>query len=145
MSPSVTAVAFTVPGVPIPKGRARSFVRNGRIGLFTPDKTVVYENLVFNQATNAMGDQKPLEGAVALHMEAYLPIPASWSKKRSEAALSGVCRPTSKPDLDNIIKSVTDGMNCVVWLDDSQVVAITCSKSYSDRPRVEVAVREANT
>lgn len=140
VSTSVYAVAFTVLGVPVPKGRARSFVRNGRVGHFTPEKTVVYENLVAYQAGVAMGAQKPLEGAVSLKMGVYLPIPASWSKKRQQAALGGLEAPSKKPDLDNIIKALCDGMNDVVWLDDAQVVAIQCTKAYSDNPRVEVMV-----
>lgn len=133
-------IAFTIPLTPTAKGRARSFIRGGHVGHFTPQKTVVYENVVAHCASIAMGSEKPLDGPVSLLMEAYLPIPASWSKKRQEAALMGFEKPAKKPDLDNLVKSVTDGMNGIVWKDDSQVVVICCSKSYSDRPRTEVRV-----
>lgn len=47
---------------------------------------------------------------------------------------------TSKPDLDNIVKLVEDGLTGVVWRDDSQVHSLTASKRYSDTPRIEVVI-----
>jgi len=135
--------SFTVPGEPVAKGRARSFVRNGRVGHFTPEKTAVFENLVRLAAQSATAGAKPISGAVALSVRAFFGIPASWSKKRHSEALNGFVHVTKRPDLDNVIKAVKDGMNGVVWVDDSQVVILDgCSKSYSDRPRVEVVVVE---
>jgi Holliday junction resolvase RusA-like endonuclease len=56
--------------------------------------------------------------------------------------LSGFLRPTSRPDTDNYIKSVQDALNGIVWKDDSQVVALIADKWYSDKPRIEIDVRE---
>ena len=64
------------------------------------------------------------------------------SKKWKAAALAGAIRPTSKPDIDNVIKSSFDGLNMVVWVDDSQVVELKTAKWYSDAPRLEMWVRE---
>ena len=69
-------------------------------------------------------------------------VPASKSKKWKAAALAGAIRPTSKPDIDNVIKSSFDGLNLVVWVDDSQVVELKTAKWYSDAPRLEMWVRE---
>jgi Holliday junction resolvase RusA-like endonuclease len=136
------AVFFTVPGTPVAKGRPRSFVRGGHVGHYTPEKTVRYESLVAHEAAVAMGTASPVEGAVRLCVMAYFPIPASWSKKRQKAAMDGFEHVAKKPDIDNVVKAVKDGMNGVAWRDDCQVVSLVANKEYSDRPRVEVTFEE---
>ena len=55
----------TIPGVPVAKGRARAFVRNGHVGHYTPDKTARDMNQVIDgrqwmrsQYDNAMTECK---------------------------------------------------------------------------------------
>lgn len=133
-------ITFIIPGEPVAKGRARSFVRNGHVAHYTPEKTARYENLVRLAAQQAMGETAPAEGACALVVRAFLAIPASWSMKKQRAAALGEITPTKRPDLDNIVKAVKDGANGVAWKDDSQVVDVRASKRYGT-PRVEVEVR----
>ena len=57
----------------------------------------------------------------------------------------GLLRPTTKPDIDNVIKAVLDGLNGVAYADDSQVVALSASKCYSDDPRVVVIVEDGRS
>jgi Holliday junction resolvase RusA-like endonuclease len=135
-------ITFTIPGDPVAKGRARSFVRNGHVAHYTPEKTARYENLVKLAAAQAMdlASSEMIEGAVSLTVRAFFSIPQSWSlKKQRAAALGGVWK-TQRPDLDNVVKAVKDGSNKAVWRDDSQVVDLHASKRYGD-PRVEVEVR----
>lgn len=134
-------IKFTVPGDPVAKGRARSFVRNGHVAHYTPEKTARYENLVKLAAAQAMGTTAPIEVAVFLIVRAYMPIPKSWSLKKQRAAALEEIFPTSRPDLDNIVKAIKDGANGVTWKDDSQVVDVIASKRYG-LPRVEVEIRE---
>ncbi|KAG0278175.1 hypothetical protein BGZ96_002528 [Linnemannia gamsii] len=136
----LNVITFTIPGQPIAKGRARSFIRNGHVAHYTPEKTARYENLVRLAAQQAMGGEAPVECAVALIVHAFLPIPASWSLKKQQAAAIGEITPTKRPDLDNIIKAIKDGANGVTWKDDSQVIDVRASKRYGT-PRVEVEVR----
>lgn len=137
----VDLVQFVVPGTPVAKGRARSFLRAGHIAHCTPEKTARYENLVKLAAQTAMAARSPIEDAVLLGVVAYMPIPASWSQKKKDAAVREEIKPTIRPDLDNIIKALKDGMNAVVWKDDSQVVEIHAAKRYSDTPRVQICVK----
>ena len=145
-------IRFTIPGEPVAKGRARSvpLMRNGKpvIGAggrpvvlhHTPEKTVVYENLVRLAAEQAMYGRAPFEGALMLTVRAYFTIPASWSlRKRRDAIGAWV---TKRPDFDNITKAVKDGCNGVVWRDDCQVAAYGDGngKRYSERPRVEIEI-----
>ncbi len=134
------AITFTIPGDPVAKGRARSFVRNGHVAHYTPEKTARYENLVRLAAQQAMGDVQPTEGAVGLIVRAFMGIPKSWSQKKQRAAALGEVVPTKRPDLDNIVKAIKDGANGVTWRDDAQVIDVRASKRYG-MPRVEVEVR----
>jgi Holliday junction resolvase RusA-like endonuclease len=135
-------VAFTVPGAPVPKGRARSRIvhANGRsfVQTYTPDETRQYENLVRMCAKDAMHDRYPLDGPLLLEVTVVLPIPASWSGRRKRDAAVGAIGASKKPDLDNFIKAIADGCNGVAWVDDSQVVKLHAEKRYGDSPRVEV-------
>ena len=132
-------VKFVIPGDPVAKGRPRSFVRNGRVSCYTPEKTARYENLVRVVAQQAMGSSPPIEGAVSLVIRAFLAIPVSWSLKKQRAAALGEITPTKRPDLDNIVKAIKDGANGVTWRDDSQVTDVWASKRYG-APRVEIEV-----
>lgn len=133
-------ITFTIPGEPVAKGRARSFVRNGHVAHYTPDKTARYENLVKLAAQQAMAEAAPIEGAVGLIVRAYFSIPKSWSLKKQRSAALGEIMHTKRPDLDNVVKAIKDGANGVAWKDDSQVVDVRASKRYGT-PRVEVEVK----
>lgn len=49
--------------------------------------------------------------------------------------------PTVKPDLDNTIKSVLDGLNGCAYRDDSQVCRIFAEKQYGSREKVYVLIQ----
>ena len=80
-------VIFTVPGLPIAKGRARVGMVAGRVRIFTPAKTVAYEGLIAFAARQAMNGTALLEGPLSIHVTAVFPYPASWSKKRVSATV----------------------------------------------------------
>jgi len=125
---------FEVPGKPRGKGRPRFY--NGHA--ITPAETASYENLVklmYRDAGGALSDKD-----IAIKIAACFPIPKSWSKKKAELARDQKIRPTGKPDIDNIIKAVLDGLNGVAFKDDAQVVFISAQKLYSDTPRLVVIV-----
>ena len=140
----MSSISITIPGEPVAKGRARAFIRHGHIGHYTPEKTARYESLVKLAALQAMTGQAPIEGPVLLIIRAFMTIPVSWSKKKQLAASSGEVAHTKRPDLDNILKSIKDGLNQVVWKDDAQVIAVCASKSYGT-PRVEVEINRLTT
>ncbi|KVT95597.1 RusA family crossover junction endodeoxyribonuclease [Burkholderia ubonensis] len=143
-SPVARRVEFTVPGKPVAKGRPR-FARHGaHVRTFTPEATERYENLVKMAARAAMRDTQPYEGPVRLIVNIGLPIPASWSQKRQDAAAAGAIGATKKPDADNVVKALKDGMNGVVYADDGQVVDLWISKRYARVPGVRIEAIELN-
>lgn len=117
-------LAFVVSGKPVPKGRPR-MTRSGAV--YTPIQTTRYERLVA-QSARAAG-ASPAPGPVSVDLEIRFPIPKSWPKKRREAA-DGQPH-TQRPDLDNLVKSVLDGLNGVAFADDAQVHAVSTRKVWS--------------
>ena len=135
-------VNFMVEGTPVPKGRPR-FARRGKfVSTYSPKTTVDYETKVAEAAQLAMGGSEPLETPVGAYIYITLPIPASYSKKRTQACLSGEERPTKKSDIDNFCKAIFDGMGGIVFVNDSQIVSLHSTKVYGTVGMVEVMVKE---
>lgn len=137
-------ITFTIPGEPVAKGRPRATTVGGHARMYTPAKTAAYEQLVAVYAAAAMKKAPLLEHPVRLHLGIYCKVPGSWSKKRRADALAGIERPAKKPDIDNIVKALADGMNGIVYVDDSQIVELACSKWYALEPYVSVNVASAD-
>ena len=136
-------ITFAVYGEPVPKGRPRFSTRGKFPVAYTPEKTKTYESEVGMMAKAAMGTSKPLKGALEAFIYVTFTIPASYSKKRTEACLSNFEKHTKKPDLDNVVKAICDGMDKIVFLSDSQITSIHATKVYGEVGKVEVLVREA--
>ena len=94
-------------------------------------------------AKAAMGASKPLEGALEAFIYVTFPVPPSYSKKRTEACLNNTEKYIKKPDLTNVVKSIEDGMNGIVYRDDSQITSLHSTKVYGEVAKVEVMVRQA--
>ena len=112
------------------------------VSTYSPAKTREYEDLIKEASKKAMGSSPPLETPVSVYLYISMPIPASYTKKRREACLSNTERPMKKPDTDNIVKAFLDGMNTVVYVDDSQVCSLHATKVYGSVGMVEVLVKE---
>lgn len=136
-------ISFFVPGAPVGKGRPKVSSRGGKFArMYTPEKTANYESLIALAAQEAMDGNPLIAGPADVEISMFLPVPTSWSKKKQAAALQGQVYPTKKPDADNVIKAIFDGINGVVWVDDVQACDIVVRKRYADKPGVEVTVRE---
>ena len=72
-------------------------------------------------AASQHGPMEPLTGPVELRLTFYLPRPKKpkcwW--------------PVTRPDLDNLIKKLTDGWNKILWEDDAQIVHMELEKRYA--------------
>jgi len=134
-------IRLTIPGTPVAKGRARS-TRSGRH--YTPEKTRRAEDSfagrVFAQLTPEQ--RTPATGPLVLEVTFVMPIPASWSGKKTRDAESGATKPVSRPDLDNLLKLAKDACNSILWVDDSQVVEVYAKKTYGE-PCTIICVHDA--
>lgn len=136
----MSSVTFTVPGPPKGKARARTVHTGGRTFSYTPEGTVLYENLVKTCFYQTGAHPFNADEELKANIIAYYPIAKSTGKKKRQQMLAGLIRPTKKPDLDNVIKSILDALNKVAYHDDTQIVSLSVEKFYSDSPRVEVAI-----
>lgn len=126
-----------------PTGKGRPIVTNSGHA-FTPKRTVNYETRVqleFQRQCprQRFGDDQQLR----MIIEAYYGVAKSDSKRKRQAKLDGMIRPTKKPDCDNVGKIIADALNGIAYRDDAQIVSMIVEKYYSAIPRVEVTIEEA--
>lgn len=135
---------FTIPGECVGKGRPKFSTIHGFAQSITPAKTVNYENWVKACFLEKYPTAKAFDKDVPLVMTIYCykKIPKSVSVKKREAMLSGIIRPTTKPDNSNIVKGIEDALNSIAYYDDSQLVDTYQRKFYSENPRVVVLIKE---
>lgn len=128
-------ISIEIEGRPIPKARPRF----ARYRCYDPQMPL--KESVCWQIKNQF-DAKPLEGPLTLNLQFELPIPKSYSKKKREQIYLGDVKHDKKPDLDNLVKFVTDCMNGLVYRDDSQIAAIYCTKNYSNHPKTRIVLEK---
>lgn len=129
---------FTIEGVPIAKGRPRVCKNH----TYTPQRTKDYENLVEWSWCMKYGNLKPSDKPIRAYIKFYMPIPKNTSKKKTAQLIN---QPHIKrPDMDNLIKAVLDGLNGLAFIDDSQVFALTAERIYGDKPKAVVWLSEAD-
>ena len=109
-------ISFKVIGQPQSKARPR--FANGHI--YTPKGTKVYEADVKKAYLAVAQGYYFKDGPVSLVITAYLKRAKSNRRKFA----------TTKPDIDNILKAVLDGLNGVAFDDDKQVANISAHKLY---------------
>ncbi len=130
---------ITVLGEPVAKERAR--VVGGRA--FTPKRTKAYEEQVaweYKKQKGKFYDNKPIKASIKL----YFQPPKSISKIELAKIATGEVVYTGKKDIDNIAKSILDGLNGVAYIDDRQVVELNISKQYTlEKTRAEIEIKEA--
>jgi Holliday junction resolvase RusA-like endonuclease len=103
----MTPILLTIPGEPIAKARPRW----AKWGIYTPKKTVNYETLVKELfATRYPGFKPIIDLPLRIELRAYFAIPKSKSKKTQALMLRHEIRPTKRPDLDNVMKTVLDAL-----------------------------------
>lgn len=131
------SVTFFVPGKPRGKGRPRFY--NGRA--YTDEQTRAYEErIAWNYRRIAGKFRFPDDVFLRVRVQQQMPVPQSASKAKKAEMLGGGTFPSAKPDLDNVVKAVLDGLNGVAYKDDARVVGIHSVKIYSDNPGVLVEV-----
>lgn len=141
---------FRVSGKAIPKERVRHRIvqpKGGRafVQAYTPKETRDYEDRVREIARAEWGDAEPSMRPIELQITIHVEIPESWPVWKRAAATRGEIVPTGGPDTDNVVKTISDAMNGVVYRDDAQVVTNDAVKLYAPDGRqawVDVVVRE---
>lgn len=135
-------ILFEIPGEPVAQGRPRAGKTwTGKTVLYDPSKSRDFKQFVRLVAAQH-APKELITGPIRLFVDVYRPTPKRLQTKPKQALIdSGELRPTVKPDVDNYVKGVKDGLNKVIWEDDSQVVDLTVRKFYSLSPKVVVCIK----
>ena len=139
------SVEFTVFDDPVSKERPRTVIKADRYGrkkahTYTPSKTKKFEETVGWVYKSFYGSEKfDKEVPLKVRVEFFLK-PPKRGKKETEKMINGEIRPVTGKDVDNMAKSVLDGLNGVAYKDDSQVVELSVGKFYSNFPRTEIRI-----
>ena len=131
-------ISFSVPGIPVAKGRPRLSVRFGHAHAYTPAKTRQAENL-FAARAMAYAPETPIAGPISMTLRLIFPFPASMPKKRKIDGMPHV----TKPDADNACKMILDSLQGAFFLDDKQIYALTVTKEYGPVPQTCVVINES--
>ena len=121
-------IDIVIHGKPVGKARPRFGRRkDGGVMTYTPRETKNYEQSVAALAQCAMMGKPMMQGPLRVTISAYF-----QHKTKTGYHIS-------RPDLDNIVKAILDGLNGVVFEDDAAVASIVATKQYGEE-RVEVIV-----
>jgi Holliday junction resolvase RusA-like endonuclease len=122
---------------PRPKGRHRSFVRHNRMMHIPDPQTKVFETSIKTIAQLKWGSREMLLGPIRMTLLFNLSKPPKGKKG------SKMKEPATTPDLDNLIKAVTDALNRIAYRDDAQICEISAKKVYVEKnPGIEVWFEE---
>lgn len=134
-------ISFFVPAVPIAQPRQRHAIIAGHVRNYTPTAHPV---TAFKATCRLASRQAfvggPMEGPLYLKLLFLMPRPGRLRWKRRPMPREWH---TSKPDLDNLEKSIKDALTGTVWIDDAQVCSVEKRKLYcrgDEQPGVCVEV-----
>jgi len=117
---------IVISGSPVAKPRPRATsTKTGKIRMYTPKKSKNFEYLVRQRAEKIY--KQPLKCPISIKITflVHRPKKIIW-KTKPMPRVPCDCR----PDLDNLIKSIEDGLNGVAFVDDGQIAHIEASKLY---------------
>lgn len=135
-----------IPGIPQAKQSARFRIQKSKAG--KKDFVMSYQKKsVVDNASNigkvVLGQLPtgfvPYDCAIVAKVTFVFPPLSSWNKVTKLLFESGkVIYKTSKPDVDNCLKALFDGLNGIVFVDDSRISKVLSEKIYGKEPRIEL-------
>jgi Holliday junction resolvase RusA-like endonuclease len=97
--------------------------------------------MIRTAAMDEIAGRLPFDEPVEFVLRAVFPVPASWSERKRQMAITGDIKPGKKPDLDNIAKAWNDALNGVAYRDDSLICRMMLDKRYGPQALVVVTVK----
>ena len=119
-------IQIKIAGEPVPAARPRFSGRH----CYQPKRNREYRERVQSAAKSEMVGASPLDGELTCRIKIY-------RKYKRTARIFG--------DVDNHLKAIFDGMNKIVFADDSQIVRCVVEK-HTDKnaPRAEIEISQAD-
>ncbi|UXR34549.1 RusA family crossover junction endodeoxyribonuclease [Staphylococcus simulans] len=120
---------------PIGSPRPRFANRGKYVQTYMPATYTAHKAFIQKQMPKVM-----LESDLIVTIEFLFNPPKSWSNRKRLAMIGQYKR--TKPDIDNLIKTVLDAANNHLWKDDNQIVEVRSFKKYADEPKIVMSVME---
>jgi len=108
---------------PIPKGRPKMAMANGRVWTYTPTKT--------QKAQDYLSEYLARHSDKAFSCHIPVKLSAVFYRTKSKALPRQDVLPVRKPDLDNFLKLLVDAMNGVLIADDAQITTMLVRKRWT--------------
>ena len=123
---------FDIDPVPCPRPSVR---RDGRV--YYKGK---YDQFKKNMAILLLKSKtaQVLSGPLKMKVWFSMPIPKSWSQKKTGNQLGKLH--AQRPDLDNLVKSVKDALQGKAYHDDSQIADMWAEKRWKRRGGIRVDI-----
>jgi Holliday junction resolvase RusA-like endonuclease len=135
-------IRFTVWGAAQSKGSARAFTPKGwtRPIITSANKNLkAWEQTIRTEVQRVMAET-PAEVLTALY-SGPISITLVFHVPRPKSAPRRVREPTTRPDLDKVVRGAIDPLNGVLFKDDAQIVAIGARKVFAETsPKMDVLV-----
>lgn len=121
-----------IPGEPVAKARPRVTISKytNKPHAFTPKKTEQAERAIRN-AWIAKHGRDPVTGPLSIRITFLYEVPKSWPKWKRDQAERYTLPKITRPDTDNLVKTVMDALNGIAYKDDSVVYEILARKKYA--------------
>ena len=113
----------------VPKERPRF----SKYGVYTPSKTTNFEKLVGYMWKLKYKDFK-FTTAIKVECVFCYKLP-----KSAKGVLKDFVR---RPDIDNLVKSILDGLNQVAFEDDKQITELYAKKMYADSDKILIKIND---
>lgn len=140
---------FRVNAIPVAQPRQRHRIVNGAKGMFASNYTPKDDPVNAFKAQLRIAAQQagitPLEGPLSVTLWCYFPRPKGHYRKSGDVKPKAPAFKVSKPDHDNLAKSICDALNAIAWQDDAQIVDARTIKRYATPENpvgVEIIIRE---
>ena len=134
-------IKFTILGKPKALKRHRPSARGGYYDPSSKDKKGILLQIAKYRP------KQPLAGDIMISLRFTMPIPKSWYRSGKYKHLlkdkyKGIKYHSTVPDLDNMIKLISDVLNKSFYVDDSQICQIYAEKMYGENPNTAVIIEE---
>lgn len=145
-------ISFIVPGKPAPQGSMVAAISKttGRVFMKSGNEKALRAWRRDVAASAIRVGAELIEGPVRVDVAFTLQRPKSHYRTGKNARLlrdSAPALPTTKPDVDKLLRAVLDALTGIAFVDDAQVTQTVATKSYALRgeiPETYIQVRSAS-
>lgn len=124
-------VTMFVAGTPIPQGSTRGWVtKGGRVAItHSNPRTMNWRHAIADVTISRM---EALYGRGYSLWDRPVKVQMAFAMNRPKSRPKRLAHPTTRPDLDKLVRAVLDGLTGTILKDDNCVVEIDARKSYGE-------------